>query len=158
MRGTVAAAVAAASAVAAAVGPLQSFPLSGVTTSGISAGAFMASQFHVAYSSIVSGAALLAGGEQLDVRRCFIRLLRIVCHVRCTPLQFYADNLRSGASLHLSVADSEMRLKATVHILTRCSRRTLLLRARRGGVRSDAMHVQSQHQCQLLDRLRAADG
>lgn len=59
MRGTVAAAVA---AMAAAVGPLHSFPLSGVTTSGISAGAFMASQFHVAYSSIVSGAALLAGG------------------------------------------------------------------------------------------------
>ena len=35
---------------------------SGITTSGISSGGFFSSQFHVAYSSIVTGAAVIAGG------------------------------------------------------------------------------------------------
>jgi poly(3-hydroxybutyrate) depolymerase len=45
--------------------PLAKFPklaASGVTVSGISSGAFFAHQFHVAYSSLVKGAGLVAGG------------------------------------------------------------------------------------------------
>src|SRR6187402_3906001 len=43
----------------------------GVTVSGISSGAFFAHQFHVAYSGLVKGAAMVAGGlyacaEQVD--------------------------------------------------------------------------------------------
>ena len=36
--------------------------VSDVTVSGLSSGAFMAVQLHVAYSSIISGAAVYAGG------------------------------------------------------------------------------------------------
>jgi len=36
--------------------------LNSVTTSGLSAGAFMAVQFHIAYSSQVNGSGILAGG------------------------------------------------------------------------------------------------
>src|SRR5215207_6167257 len=44
---------------------------SGVTVSGISSGAFFAHQFHVAYSGLVTGAGMVAGGlyacaEQVD--------------------------------------------------------------------------------------------
>lgn len=41
--------------------PLGPYKVSDVTVSGLSAGAFMAVQVHVAYSSIVSGSAVFAG-------------------------------------------------------------------------------------------------
>jgi hypothetical protein len=41
--------------------PLQTYNISGVTVSGISSGGYMAVQFHIAYSSIVHGAAIFAG-------------------------------------------------------------------------------------------------
>jgi poly(3-hydroxybutyrate) depolymerase len=46
-----------------AVSAQQAFNVTGpLTVSGLSAGGFMASQFHVAFSSAVSGAAIFAGG------------------------------------------------------------------------------------------------
>ena len=36
-----------------------------LTTSGLSSGGFFSTQFHVAYSSVVSGAAIIAGGPYL---------------------------------------------------------------------------------------------
>lgn len=47
---------------AAAVATLGAYNISDVTTSGLSAGAYMAVQMHVAYSETVSGAAVFAGG------------------------------------------------------------------------------------------------
>lgn len=41
---------------------LNSYNISDVTVSGLSSGAYMAVQVHVAYSSIISGAAIFAGG------------------------------------------------------------------------------------------------
>lgn len=41
---------------------LDSFNISDVTVSGLSAGAFMAVQMHVAFSSLINGAAVFAGG------------------------------------------------------------------------------------------------
>lgn len=51
-------------ALPAAAAPLDSFNVdpTGTTVSGLSSGAYMANQFHVAYSSVVRGAAILAGG------------------------------------------------------------------------------------------------
>jgi hypothetical protein len=51
--------------------PYKKLDPSGVTVSGISSGAFFAHQFHVAYSSLVKGAGIVAGGpyacaEQVD--------------------------------------------------------------------------------------------
>ena len=50
--------------VPAAAASLDSFNVdpAGVTVSGLSSGGYMANQFHVAYSSIVRGAAILAAG------------------------------------------------------------------------------------------------
>ena len=42
--------------------PLGSYNVSDVTVSGLSAGAFMAVQMHIAYSGTISGAAVYAGG------------------------------------------------------------------------------------------------
>jgi predicted peptidase len=42
--------------------PLGSYKISDVTVSGLSAGAYMATQMHVAYSETISGAAVFAGG------------------------------------------------------------------------------------------------
>jgi hypothetical protein len=44
-----------------AVSPLGPYKVSDVTVSGLSAGAYMAVQMHIAYSSIVNGSAILAG-------------------------------------------------------------------------------------------------
>ena len=41
--------------------PLGPYSVSDVTVSGLSSGAFMAVQMHVAYSSIVNGSAIFAG-------------------------------------------------------------------------------------------------
>ena len=47
---------------AAVAKPIGNYNVSDVTVSGLSSGAFMAVQLHVAYSSIISGAAVYAGG------------------------------------------------------------------------------------------------
>lgn len=44
-----------------AVNPLGPYSVSDVTVSGLSSGAFMAVQMHVAYSSVVNGSAIFAG-------------------------------------------------------------------------------------------------
>jgi hypothetical protein len=47
------------------VQPLQAYnnlDRSSITVSGLSSGAFFAHQFHVAYSSLVKGAGIVAGG------------------------------------------------------------------------------------------------
>ena len=49
-------------AAAAVTKPIGNYNVSDVTVSGLSSGAFMAVQLHVAYSSIISGAAVYAGG------------------------------------------------------------------------------------------------
>ena len=41
--------------------PLGPYSVSDVTVSGLSAGAYMAVQMHVAYSSVVNGSAIFAG-------------------------------------------------------------------------------------------------
>lgn len=48
-------------ATAETVSPLGPYKVSDITVSGLSAGAFMAVQMHVAYSSIVNGSAIFAG-------------------------------------------------------------------------------------------------
>ena len=47
---------------AAVAKPIGSYNVSDITVSGISSGAFMAVQLHIAFSSIISGAAVYAGG------------------------------------------------------------------------------------------------
>jgi hypothetical protein len=85
---------------------------SGVTVSGISSGAFFAHQFHVAYSSLVKGAGIVAGGpyacaDQVDsiskgrFRPLFrpARLRMRVAPVKLTlPLTPGASTDRPGAS------------------------------------------------------------
>lgn len=48
--------------VSAAVNPLGPYKVSDVTVSGLSSGAYMAVQMHIAYSSVVNGSAVFAGG------------------------------------------------------------------------------------------------
>jgi hypothetical protein len=48
--------------VSAAVNPLGPYKVSDITVSGLSAGGFMAVQMHVAFSSIINGSAVFAGG------------------------------------------------------------------------------------------------
>src|SRR5687767_11315402 len=50
------------SSVAAKLRPIPRLDRAVVTVSGLSSGAFFAHQFHVAYSSLVEGAGLIAGG------------------------------------------------------------------------------------------------
>ena len=59
-----AAALFAASVAGVSAAPLDSFNVdpAGTTVSGLSSGGYMANQFHVAYSSVVRGAAILAAG------------------------------------------------------------------------------------------------
>jgi len=52
----------AASLAALATKPLGSYQVTDVTVSGLSSGAYMATQMHVAYSETVTGAAIFAGG------------------------------------------------------------------------------------------------
>jgi len=49
-------------ALGAVTNPLGPYKVSDVTVSGLSAGAYMAVQMHVAYSSVVNGSAIFAGG------------------------------------------------------------------------------------------------
>lgn len=56
-----AAVIAVVLSVALATNPLGPYSVSDVTVSGLSSGAFMAVQMHVAYSSIVNGSAIFAG-------------------------------------------------------------------------------------------------
>lgn len=46
---------------ATATNPLGPYTISDVTVSGLSAGAFMAVQLHMAFSSLVNGSAIFAG-------------------------------------------------------------------------------------------------
>lgn len=46
---------------AQAASPLGPYKVSDVTVSGLSSGAYMAVQMHVAYSSVVNGSAIFAG-------------------------------------------------------------------------------------------------
>ncbi len=48
--------------VSAKLQPIPRFDRAVVTVSGLSSGAFFAHQFHLAYSSVVEGAGLIAGG------------------------------------------------------------------------------------------------
>ncbi len=50
-----------------ATNPLGPYKISDVTVSGLSSGAYMAVQMHVAYSSVVNGSAIFAGVRFFDM-------------------------------------------------------------------------------------------
>lgn len=57
-------------ALGAITNPLGPYSVSDVTVSGLSAGAYMAVQMHVAYSSIVNGSAIFAGVSFFFCLKC----------------------------------------------------------------------------------------
>src|SRR5665811_1137072 len=74
-----------------------------VTVSGISSGAAMAHQLHIAYSDLFSGAAILSGGPYYCAENSLITALK-----RCTsnsdeplPVDEFAAQIRKGAEAGL---------------------------------------------------------
>jgi hypothetical protein len=81
------------------VEPLGPYKVSTVTVSGISSGAYMAVQMHIAYSMIISGAASFAG-----VRLCLVILSIYWC--------FLMINLFSNFFMHVGRVLSIVRKEA----------------------------------------------
>lgn len=95
----------AALAIATAVNPIPkvNVAVEGTTVSGISAGAFFASQFHVAFSSKITGVAMLAGGPyycaQGQLSFAEIECMNGLMPISVSGLVDYADVVASFGSI-----------------------------------------------------------